>query len=105
MCTDLYQKLYVDLKKLKVYKNVYASKMKHQILVVFPVHPYISFEELDYLYKNGVIGWEVYSKHCLQNTSIPSHLREKTAPTPEQLEKIDMTQRVSRDTKRKRTTG
>ena len=105
MCTDLYQKLYVDLKKLKVYKNVFASKMKHQILVVFPVHPYISFEELDYLYKNGVIGWEVYSKHCLQNTSIPDHLREKTAPTPEYLEKIDVTKVVSRDTKRKRTTG
>ena len=99
MCTDLYQKLYVDLKKLKVYKNVYASKMKHQIRVVFPVNPYISFEELDYLYKNGIIGWEVYSKHCLQNTSIPAHLREVTEP----LEKIDMTKTISRDTKRKRT--
>lgn len=105
MCTDLYQKLYVDLKKLKVYKNVYASKMKHQILVVFPVHPYISFDDLDYLYKNGVIGWEVYSKHCLQNTSIPDHLREKSAPTPEYLDKIDMSNSVSRDAKRKRTTG
>lgn len=105
MCTDLYQKLYVDLKKLKVYKNVYASKMKHQILVVFPVHPYISFDDLDYLYRNGVIGWEVYSKHCLQNTSIPVHLREKTAPTPEHLDKINMTNSVSRDAKRKRTTG
>lgn len=104
MCTDLYQKLYVDYKKLKVYKNVFASKMKHQILVVFPVHPYISFEELDYLYKNGVIGWDVYSKHCLQNTSIPDHLREKTAPTPEYLDKVDVTNSVSRDTKRKRTT-
>jgi len=92
----------VDLKKLKVYKNVYASKMKHQILVVFPVHPYISFEELDYLYKNGVIGWEVYSKYCLQNTSIPEHLRQKTAPV---LDKIDVTDGVSRDSKRKRTTG
>jgi hypothetical protein len=104
MCTDLYQKLYVDFKKLKVYKNVYTSKMKHQILVVFPVHPYISFEELDYLYKNGVIGWDVYSKHCLQNTSIPYHLREKKAPSREYLEKIDVTNTVSRDTKRKRTT-
>lgn len=105
MCTDLYQKLYVDLKKLKVYKNVYASKMKHQIIVVFPVNPYISFDELDYLYRNGVIGWDVYSKHCLQNTSIPEHLREKTAPTPEQLDKVDVGKAVSRDTKRKRTTG
>lgn len=105
MCTDLYQKLYVDIKKLKVYKNVYASKVKHQILVVFPVHPYISFEELDYLYKNGVIGWEIYSKHCLQNTSIPDHLREKKAPSREYLEKIDVTNSVSRDAKRKRTAG
>jgi hypothetical protein len=105
MCTDLYQKLYVDLKKLKVYKNVYASKLKHQIKVVFPVNPYVSFEELDYLYKNGIIGWEVYSKHCLQNTSIPDHLRESSAPTPEQLNKVNMTNSVSRDTKRKRTTG
>ena len=105
MCTDLYQKLYVDIKKLKVYKNVYASKVKHQILVVFPVHPYISFEELDYLYKNGVIGWEIYSKHCLQNTSIPDHLREKKAPSREYLEKIDVTNSVSRDAKRKRSTG
>ena len=105
MCTDLYQKLYVDLKKLRVYKNVYASKMKHQIKVVFPVNPYISFEELDYLYKNGVIGWEVYSKHCLQNTSIPDHLREMSAPTSEQLDKVNVTNTVSRDAKRKRTTG
>lgn len=105
MCTDLYQKLYVDIKKLKVYKNVYASKVKHQILVVFPVHPYISFEDLDYLYKNGVIGWEVYSKQCLQNTSIASHLRENKAPSREYLEKIDMTNAIARDTKRKRTTG
>ena len=105
MCTDLYQKLYVDIKKLKVYKNVYASKVKHQILVVFPVHPYISFEELDYLYKNGVIGWDVYSKHCLQNTSIPDHFREKKAPSREYLEKIYVTNSVSRDAKRKRTAG
>ena len=105
MCTDLYQKLYVDIKKLKVYKNVYASKVKHQILVVFPVHPYISFEELDYLYKNGVIGWDVYSKHCLQNTSIPDHFREKKAPSSEYLEKIYVTNGVSRDAKRKRTAG
>ena len=105
MCTDLYQKLYVDFKKLKVSRNVYASKVKHQVLVVFPVHPYISFEDLDYLYKNGVIGWEVYSKHCMQNTSIPEHLRESKAPSREYLEKIDVTNSVSRDAKRKRTTG
>lgn len=104
MCTDLYQKAYVDTTKLKVYKNVYASKIKHQIKVVFPVHPYVSSEELDYLYKNGVIGWEVYSKHCLQNTSIPDYFREKSPPTPEHLEEINMTQKTSLNTKRKRTT-
>ena len=100
MCTDLYQKLYVDLKKLRVNKNIFASKQKHQIRVVFPVHPYISFEELDYLYKNGVIGWDVYSKHCLHNTSIPEHFREKTP-----LQKVDVAESVPRDAKRKRTTG
>ncbi len=103
MCTDLYQKAYVDTTKLKVYKNVYASKIKHQIKVVFPVHPYVSSEELDYLYKNGVIGWEVYSKHCLQNTSIPDYFREKSPPTPEHLEEINMTQKTPLNTKRKRT--
>ena len=100
MCTDLYQKLYVDLKKVRVNKNIFLSKQRHQIRVVFPVHPYISFEELDYLYKNGVIGWDVYSKHCLQNTSIPDHFREKT---PSQ--KVDMSESVPRDTKRKRSAG
>lgn len=104
MCTDLYQKAYVDTTKLKVYKNVYASKIKHQIKVVFPVHPYVSSEELDYLYKNGVIGWEVYSKHCLQNTSIPDYFRETTPPTPERLEEINMTQKTALNTKRKRST-
>jgi hypothetical protein len=103
MCTDLYQKAYVDTKKLKVYKNVYLSKIKHQIKVVFPVHPYVSSEELDYLYKNGVIGWEVYSKHCLQNTSIPDYFREVKPPEPEQLEKINMTQKTTLNTKRKRS--
>lgn len=78
--TDIYQKLYVNFKSLKVSKNIYASKKKHQIVVTFPVHPYISFEELDYLYNAGVIGWDVYSHHCLQNTSIPSELREKKPP-------------------------
>lgn len=104
MCTDLYQRAYVDTTKLKVYKNVYASKIKHQIKVVFPVHPYVSSEELDYLYKNGVIGWEVYSKHCLQNTSIPDYFRETSPPTPEHLEEINMTQKTSLNTKRKRST-
>lgn len=105
MCTDLYQKLYVDIKKLRVYKNVYASKLKHQVCVVFPINPYISFEELDYLYKNGIIGWDVYSSQCLQNTSIPSHLREKHAPSPDKLDKINVTDTVSSNAKRKRTTG
>ena len=36
MCTDLYQKAYVNLKKLKVGKNVFLSKKRHQIKVVFP---------------------------------------------------------------------
>jgi hypothetical protein len=102
MCTDLYQKAYVDTKKLKVYKNVYASKIKHQIKVVFPVHPYVSSEELDYLYKNGVIGWEVYSKHCLQNTSIPDFFRELQPPDPNNLEKVNMTEETSLHAKRKR---
>ena len=102
MCTDLYQKAYVDTKKLKVYKNVYASKIKHQIKVVFPVHPYVSSEELDYLYKNGVIGWEVYSKHCLQNTSIPDFFRELQPPDPETLDKVNMTEKTSLHAKRKR---
>lgn len=102
MCTDLYQKAYVDTKKLKVYKNVYASKIKHQIKVVFPVHPYVSSGELDYLYKNGVIGWEVYSKHCLQNTSIPDFFRELQPPDPNTLEKVNMTEETSLHAKRKR---
>lgn len=103
MCTDLYQKAYVDTKKLRVYKNVYASKIKHQIKVVFPVHPYVSAEELDYLYKNGVIGWDVYSKHCLQNTSIPDTFRELQPPEPDHLEKINMTQKTTLHAKRKRS--
>ena len=89
MCTDLYQKAYVNLKKLKVGKNVFASKQKHQIRVVFPVHPYISVEELDYLYTRGIIPWEIYSKHALQNTSIPDYFRNTKQPTPEELQKIN----------------
>ena len=103
MCTDLYQKAYVDTKKLKVYKNVYASKIKHQIKVIFPVHPYVSSDELDYLYKNGVIGWDIYSKHCLQNTSIPDFFREKKPPTPERLQEINMSQETPLNAKRKRS--
>lgn len=112
MCTDLYQRAYVNLKKLKVGKNVFASKMKHQIRVVFPVHPYISVDELDYLYTRGIIPWEIYSKHALQNTSIPDYFRNTKAPTPEELqkingilEKIDGADKPVLNTKRKRTTG
>jgi len=89
MATDLYQKAYVNLKKLKVSKNIFASKQKHLIKVVFPVHPYIAMEELDYLYTRGIIPWDVYSLHALQNTSIPDYFRNTTAPTLEQLERIN----------------
>ena len=89
MCTDLYQKSYVNLKKIKVGKNVFASKQKHQIRVVFPVHPYISVEELDYLYTRGIIPWEIYSKHALQNTSIPDYFRNTKQPSPEELQRIN----------------
>ena len=89
MCTDLYQKAYVNLKKLKVSKNVFLSKQRHQIKVVFPVHPYISTEELDYLYTRAIIPWEVYSKHALQNTSIPDYFRNTKAPSAEELQRIN----------------
>lgn len=89
MATDLYQKAYVNIKKLKVSKNVYLSKQRHQIKVVFPVHPYISMDDLDYLYTRGIIPWEVYSKHALQNTSIPDYFRNTKAPTPEELQRIN----------------
>lgn len=74
---------------MKVGKNVFASKQKHQIKVVFPVHPYISVDELDYLYTRGIIPWEIYSKHALQNTSIPDYFRNTKAPSPEELQKIN----------------
>jgi len=111
MCTDLYQKAYVNLKKIKVSKNVFLSKQRHQIKVVFPVHPYISIDELDYLYTRGVIPWEIYSKHALQNTSIPDYFRNTKAPTIDELnkingvesEKIDGTNITVGNSKRKRT--
>jgi len=105
MCTDLYQKAYVNIKKLKVSKNIFASKQKHQIKVVFPVHPYISVEQLDYLYKNGVIPWDVYSKQCLQNTSIPDYYRNKKAPTIAELNKINGTDEVTLNSNGKRARG
>ena len=110
MCTDLYQKAYVNIKKLKVSKNVFLSKQRHQIKVVFPVHPYISVEDLDYLYTRGIIPWEIYSKHALQNTSIPDYFRNTKAPTLEELQninpdlkKVDGSNEVSLNAKRKRT--
>jgi len=89
MATDLYQKAYVNIKKLKVSKNIFASKQKHLIRVVFPVHPYIAIDDLDYLYTRGIIPWEIYSKHALQNTSIPDYFRNTKAPTPEELQRIN----------------
>ena len=89
MATDLYQKAYVDLKKLRVGKNIYLSKQKQQVRVVFPVHPNIAMDELDYLYTRGIIPWEVYSKHALQNSSIPDYYRNANPPTPEELERIN----------------
>ena len=111
MATDLYQKAYVDLKKLKISKNIFLSKKRHQIRVVFPVNPYISTEELDYLYTRGIIPWEVYSKQALQNTSIPDYLRNTKAPTIDELnkingvesEKIDGADKSVGNAKRKRT--
>ena len=110
MCTDLYQKAYVNIKKLKVSKNVFLSKQRHQIKVVFPVHPYISIEDLDYLYTRGIIPWEIYSKHALQNTSIPDYFRNTNAPTLEELQninpdlkKVDGSDKSILNAKRKRT--
>jgi len=111
MCTDLYQKAYVNLNSLKVGKNIFLAKKRQQIRVVFPVHPYISVEELDYLYTRGIIPWEVYSKHALQNTSIPDYFRNPKAPTIDELnkingvelEKIDSANESVLKTKRKRT--
>lgn len=89
MCTDLYQKAYVNLKKLKVGKNIFLSKKRQEIKVVFPVHPYISVDDLDYLYTRGIIPWEIFSKHALQNTSIPDYFRNTKAPTIDELNKIN----------------
>ena len=114
LCTDIYQKIYVNTKKIKVTKNIFASKLKHQIIVLFPIHPYIPMETLDYLYKNGVIDWEAYSKHCLQNTSLPDHVRIKEPPkeqhmpsesSQERSQEVNSANIVSSNAKRKRTTG
>ena len=109
VCTDVYQKIYVNTKKIKVAKNVFASKRKHQIVVSFPIYPYIPMETLDYLYRNGVIDWDAYSKHCLQNTSLPEYIRVKTPPKlPHDAsdttasKKVDATDVVAGDAKRKR---
>jgi hypothetical protein len=101
--TDLYQKLYVDLKKIKVSKNIYATKQKHMVIVDFPVYPYVSVQDLDYLYKAGVIGWEVYSKQCLQSVCIPEHMRQILPPS--ESNKINISNIPVPNTKRKRTTG
>lgn len=104
--TDLYQKLYVDLKKLKVTNNIYASKRKLQTVVCFPVHPYITFQELDYLYKSGIIGWDIYSYHCMQNTSLPPEIREKLPPnrTMQTSNEVHVPNVVVPNAKRKRST-
>lgn len=106
--TDLYQKLYVDLKDLKVTKNIFTSKKKYQIVVTFPVHPNVTFEELDYLYHAGIIGWDTYSHHCLQNTSLPPELRELQPPAKPQdaadgSGKVDVSNVAIPNTKRKRS--
>lgn len=103
--TDLYQKLYVNFKTLKVSKNIYAAKKRHQIVVTFPVHPYITFEELDYLYGAGVIGWDVYSHHCLQNTSLPPELRQKNPPPKPagESDKVNVANVTVPNAKRKRS--
>lgn len=105
--TDLYQKLYVNLKKIKVSKNIYATKHKHQIVVSFPVHPYTTIEELDYLYKSGIIGWDIYSRQCMQSVSLPEHLREMSPPKLQESQdsqKINVSDVPIPNAKRKRTT-
>lgn len=105
--TDLYQKLYVNLKKIKVSKNIYATKHKHQIVVSFPVHPYTTIEELDYLYKSGIIGWDIYSRQCMQSVSLPEHFRETSPPKLQESQdsqKINVPDVPIPNAKRKRTT-
>lgn len=99
LCTDIYQKIYVNTKKLKIKKNIYLAKQRHQIIVKFPVVPYIQMEQLDYLYKSGILNWENYSKLSLQACGLPEHMRVLTKPSHE----IDVADVVPSDTKRKRT--
>tara|TARA_B100000683_G_scaffold202368_1_gene195749 strand:- start:830 stop:2086 length:1257 start_codon:yes stop_codon:yes gene_type:complete len=99
LCTDIYQKIYVNTKKLKIKKNIYLAKQRHQIVVKFPVVPYIQMEQLDYLYKSGILNWENYSKLSLQACGLPEHMRVLTEPSHE----IDVADVVPSDTKRKRT--
>ena len=103
VCTDLYQKIYVDTKKIKIRKNIYLAKLRHQIVIKFPVVPYIQVEQLDYLYKNGIIDWDTYSRYTIQTSGLPESLRVKTPP--KQSHEIDVADVVPGDAKRKRTTG
>ena len=80
MCTDIYQKSTWTPKNSKSAKTCSPPRSNTKY-VQFPVHPYIPMDQLDYLYSNGVIDWDVYSKHCLRNTSLPDHLRMKHPPS------------------------
>ena len=99
MCTDIYQKLYVDTKNIKIRKNVYLAKLRHQIKVKFPVNPYVPIDQLDYLYSKGIIDWDTYSKHCLQAASLPASLRQEEPP----LQEVNVADVVPGDAKRKRS--
>ena len=82
--TDLYQAIYFDSSKIKVTKNIYAAKQRHQVRIHFPLSPFASTEELTFLYKAGVITWERYSTGVLRNASLPVEI------LPEPEEPIDV---------------
>jgi len=103
LCTDMYQNIYVNTKAIKIKKNIYLAKQRHQVVVRFPVIPYIQIEELDYLYKSGIISWESYSKFCLHSVGLPEELRLQEAPLHDPSHKVDVTDKVSGDAKRKRS--
>lgn len=101
MMTDLYQKMYINTNNVKVTNNIFLAKKRHQIKVIFPIHPYTTTEELHYLYKSGIIDWTSYSTYVLQNTSLPSHIRQKEPP--QDLDEIDPPDKIVLNGKRKRS--
>lgn len=105
LLTDLYTKIYLQ-GKIKLQKNIYMAKRKHQIRVQFKQkRRRTTLEEIQQAYDNGILTWESYSTTVVEMLGLPTDVRNTQPPVSDSSNSsdVDSAEVVAVSNKRKRT--